>query len=78
MKHLLPRKIKKACKSTRRWIPYKTKWMRYVHTQLQGFLWVSIEHDGTCHYGYRTKYGEILVRHLDKTRAKHMRQWNKK
>lgn len=63
MRHLLPRKIKKACKSMKGWKCYKTKWMRYVHTQLQGFLWVSIKPDGTCDYGYRTKYGEILIRY---------------
>ena len=68
MKHLLPRKIKKAYKSTRSWKPYKTKWMRYVHTQLQGFMWVNITHDGKCDYGYNTKYGEVLIRYHDKKR----------
>lgn len=67
MAHLLPRKIKKACKSIKSWKPNKTKWMRHVRTQLRGFLWVNIKHDGRCYYGYNTKYGEILIRHLRKT-----------
>ena len=67
MAHLLPRKIKKACKSTRRLRSYKTKWMQYVHTQLQGYLWVYTTNDGKCYYEFDTKYGVILIRYLDKT-----------
>ena len=67
MAHLLPRKIKKACKSTRRLRSYKTKWMQYVHTQLQGYLWMHTTNDGKCYYEFDTKYGVILIRYLDKT-----------
>lgn len=36
MSKLIPRKIKKACKEYRNYVPLKTKWLRYVHTQVLG------------------------------------------
>ena len=51
MKHLLPRKIKKACNSYFDGIPLKTKWMRYVYSQVKGFDYIA----GTEYYYTRHK-----------------------
>jgi len=51
MAHLLPRKIKKACKSYLDDVPLKTKWMRYVYSQVKGLDYVA----GTVYYYTRHK-----------------------
>lgn len=51
MGHLLPRKIKKACKFYLDGIPLKTKRMRYVYSQVKGFDYVA----GTVYYYTRHK-----------------------
>lgn len=51
MAHLLPRKIKKACNPYLDNVPLKTKWMRYVYSQVKGFDYIA----GTVYYYTRHK-----------------------
>lgn len=66
MGHLLPRKIKKACKSYLTKPLWNTKWIRYVHCQVQQF-----EYETDC-YGYLMgiNYGSKYGRALDYTLRK--------
>ena len=59
MKHLLPRKIKKACNPYLDNVPLKTKWMRHVHCQVSGFHYVTVN-DYSPLIDYDTKYGAII------------------
>ena len=60
MKHLLPRKIKKACNSCLDDTPMKTKWMRYVRCQVEGANSVTMGDEYIPIYHYYTKYGAVI------------------
>lgn len=62
MKHLLPRKIKKACKSVIYAIPKKSKRARYVYGVI-----LKIDHEtdsmgNIIWVNYNSKYGESISR----------------
>lgn len=59
MAHLLPRKIKKACKSYLDDVPLKNKWMRYVHSQASGFRYVTVTYYSPI-MDFYTKYGAVI------------------
>lgn len=65
MSKLFPRKIKKACKAYRNDEPLKTKWMRYVHTQLLGRVDIYQLYTRDYETSFSTKYGEILTEYID-------------
>lgn len=60
MKHLLPRKIKKACNSYLDNTPMKTKWMRQVRCQIKGVYSVTMGDEHMPTYHYYTKYGAVI------------------
>ena len=60
MKHLLPRKIKKACNSYLDNTSMKTKWMRQVHRQIKGAYSVTMGDEYMPIYHYYTKYGAVI------------------
>ena len=60
MKHLLPRKIKKACNSYLDNTQMKTKWMRQVHRQIKGVYSVTMGDEYMPVYHYYTKYGAVI------------------
>ena len=64
MAHLLPRKIKKACKSYSDSVLLKTKWLRHVHTQYQGRVDRYIHYVGDFDTYYTTKHGEVIVEYI--------------
>lgn len=64
MKHLLPRKIKKACKSYMDSVSLKTRWLRHVHTQCQGRVDRFIPYEGDYDTYYTTKYGQLIYEYL--------------
>ncbi len=65
MEHLLPRKIKKACKSYRNYVPLKTKWLRYAHTQVLGRIEEYQLHMKDYEVSFLTRYGELLSEYID-------------
>lgn len=65
MSKFIPRKIKKACKAYRNDEPLKTKWMRYVHTQVLGRIDIYQPHIGDYETSFSTKYGELLSKYID-------------
>lgn len=65
MSKLIPRKIKKACKAYRNYAPLKTKWLRYVHTQVLGRIDKYKPHIGDYETSFSTKYGELLSEYID-------------
>lgn len=60
MKHLLPRKIKKACNLYLDNVPLKTKWMRHVHRQVSGFHYTTFGDYASPIMDYYTKYGAVI------------------
>jgi len=60
MGHLLPRKIKKACNLYLDNVPLKTKWMRHVHCQINGFEFVYYGNPYHDTKSYYTKYGAVI------------------
>lgn len=65
MSKYIPRKIKKACKAYRNDIPLKTKWLRYVRTQVLGRIDKYQPHIGDYETSFSTKYGELLSEYID-------------
>lgn len=65
MSKLIPRKIKKACKSYRNYVPLKTKWLRYVHTQVLGRIDEYQPYMKDYETSFSTKYGELLSEYID-------------
>ena len=65
MSKLIPRKIKKACKAYRNYEPLKTKWLRYVHTQVLGRIDVYQPYMKYYETSFSTKYGELLSEYID-------------
>jgi len=65
MSKLIPRKIKKACKAYRNYAPLKTKWLRYVHTQVLGRIDVYQPYMKDYETSFSTKYGELLSEYID-------------
>ena len=65
MSKLIPRKIKKACKSYRNDVSLNTKWLRYVHTQVLGRIDKYQPRIGDYETSFSTKYGELLSEYID-------------
>ena len=65
MGKFIPRKIKKACKAYRNYVPLKTKCLRYVHTQVLGRVDIYQLHIGDYETSFSTKYGELLSEYID-------------
>lgn len=65
MSKFIPRKIKKACKAYRNYEPLKTKWMRYVHTQVLCRIDIYQLHIRDYETSFSTKYGELLSEYID-------------
>lgn len=64
-KKLIPRKIKKACKAYIVGTPLKTKWLRYVRTQITGRVDRFQSCIGDYETTFSTKYGELLSEYID-------------
>ena len=64
-KKLIPRKIKKACKAYRNYAPLKTRWLRYVRTQVLGRVDRLQPYIGDYETTFSTKYGELLSEYID-------------
>lgn len=65
MSKLIPRKIKKACKLYRNDAPIKTKWLRYVRTQVLGRVDDYKRYDSEVYTYYKIRYGELLSEYID-------------
>lgn len=65
MSKFIPRKIKKACKAYRNDVPLKTKWLRYVNTQVLGRVDVYQLYIGDYKTTFSTKYGKLLSEYVD-------------
>lgn len=65
MGKLIPRKIKKACKAYRNYVPLKTKWLRYVHAQVLGRVDIFQLYIRDYETSFSTKYGELLSEYID-------------
>ena len=65
MSKRIPRKIKKACKAYRNDTPIRTKWLRYVRTQVLGRIDKYQPHIGDYETSFSTKYGELLSEYID-------------
>jgi len=65
MSKLIPRKIKKACKAYRNDVILKTKWLRYVSTQVLGRTDIYLPYIGDHETSFSTKYGELLSEYVD-------------
>lgn len=65
MSKLIPRKIKKACKAYRSGMPLRTKWLRYVRTQVLGQIDVYQPYMKDYETSFSTKYGELLSEYID-------------
>lgn len=65
MSKLIPRKIKKACKAYRNDVTLKTKWLRYVSTQVLGRTDKYLPYIGNYDTTFSTKYGELLSEYID-------------
>nr|DAR09498.1 MAG TPA: hypothetical protein [Caudoviricetes sp.] len=65
MSKFIPRKIKKACKAYRNDVSLKTKWLRYVSTQVLGRVDDYKRYDGEIYTYYETKYGKLLDEYID-------------
>ena len=65
MSKYIPRKIKKACKAYRNDVTLKTKWLRYVRTQVLGRIDKYQPHIGDYETSFSTKYGELLSEYID-------------
>ena len=64
-KKLIPRKIKKACKTYRNDTPLKTRRLRYVRTQITGRVDRFQPCIGDYETTFSTKYGELLSEYID-------------
>lgn len=64
-KQLIPRKIKKACKTYRNDTPLKTRWLRHVHNQVLGRIDKYQPCIGDYETTFSTKYGELLSEYID-------------
>ena len=64
-KKLIPRKIKKACKTYRNDTPLKTKWLRYVRSQVLGRVDIYQLYIRDYETSFSTKYGELLSEYID-------------
>lgn len=64
MSKLIPRKIKKACKEYRNYVPLKTKWLQYVHEQVLGRVDDYKRYDSEIYTYYETKYGKLLDEYI--------------
>lgn len=64
-KKLIPRKIKKACKAYRNYVPLKTKWLRYVRSQVLGRVDIYQSYIRDYETTFSTKYGELLSEYID-------------
>ena len=65
MSKFIPRKIKKACKAYRSGMPLRTKWLRYVRTQVLGRVGDYKRYDGENYTYYETKYGKLLDEYIE-------------
>ena len=65
MSKLIPRKIKKACKTYRNDVPLKTKWLRHVRNQVLGRKDKYLSYIGDYETTFSTKYGELLSEYID-------------
>ena len=65
MSKLIPRKIKKACKAYRNYVPLKTKWLRNVRNQVLGRIDKYQSYIGDYETTFSTKYGELLSEYID-------------
>jgi len=65
MSKFIPRKIKKACKAYRNDMSLKTKWLRYVHTQVLGRVDVYQPYMRDYETSFSTKHGELLSEYID-------------
>ena len=65
MSKFIPRKIKKACKAYRNDTPLKTKWLRYVHTQVLGRIDEYQLYMKDYETSFSTKHGELLDEYID-------------
>ena len=65
MGHLLPRKIKKACKACRKETSLKTKWRRYICLQVSGRTDRYMPYVGDWETLFTTKYGKLLSEYVD-------------
>ena len=65
MSKFIPRKIKKACKAYRNYVPLKTKWLQYVHTQVLGRVDIFQLYIRDYETSFSTKYGELLSEYID-------------
>lgn len=65
MSKLIPRKIKKACKAYRCGMPLRTKWLRYLHTQVLGRIGTYQSYIGDYDTSFSTKYGKLLSEYGD-------------
>lgn len=65
MSKYIPRKIKKACKAYRNDVLLKTKWLRYVSTQVLGRVDDYKRYDSEIYTYYETKYGKLLDEYID-------------
>ena len=65
MSKFIPRKIKKACKAYRNNVALRTKWLRYVRTQVLGRIDKYQPHIGDYETSFSTKYGELLSDYID-------------
>lgn len=65
MSKYIPRKIKKACKAYRNDVSLKTKWLRYVHTQVLGRIDEYQPYIGDYKTTFSTKHGKVLSEYID-------------
>lgn len=65
MSKLIPRKIKKACKAYRNYVPLKTKWLRHVSTQVLGRTDKYLPYIGDYETSFSTKHGKLLSEYID-------------
>lgn len=64
MSKFIPRKIKKACKAYRNDVTLKTKWLRYVHTQVLGRKNKYQSYIREWETSFTTKYGKVLSKYI--------------
>ena len=65
MSKLIPRKIKKACKAYRNYVPLKTRWLRHVRNQVLGRIDKYQSYIGDYETTFSTKYGKLLSEYID-------------
>ena len=65
MSKFIPRKIKKACKLYRNDMLLKTKWLRYVRSQVLGRVDIYQPYIRDYETSFSTKSGELLSEYID-------------